>query len=377
MGGMGSADYTLDALLNIASLRHVGCTLPVELWHNSDSRLTFSAERARLLESMGNVFIRAVGSNLGGYQYVGHVLTHSRFDEILYIDADNVAIGDPTPLFLTQQYINTGAIFWPDFTTLNMNAALWDIIGQKPLPMMSLETGQMLINRRKHWRALTLAKYFIDRGPEFYFDLSLGDNELFLFSWLALSAPFYLVDVPVSSAGYIGDGGVFCGHTMLQFHPNLHGETIFAHRNLMKWNLFPGDEEMRWTAIKRGQNLTKEKMYRAPHGYSKGFSDTKWIVSDKCMCTDGRSEGCVDLDRQVDHSDSSKRTLVKLAAIEKEILMLRRRLVHGNGEMFGEWQLAWLGKISNVKYDLNESSHSDVGTSASSLEAEILHPEEL
>ena len=52
----------------------------------------FNAERARLLESMANVSIRAVGSNLGGYQYVGHVLTHSRFDEILYIDADNVAI---------------------------------------------------------------------------------------------------------------------------------------------------------------------------------------------------------------------------------------------------------------------------------------------
>jgi len=379
IGGTGTSDYTLDALLAIASLRHLGCTLPVELWHNGDERLTsLSAESARLLESAANVSIRAMGGRLSGYQYVGHALAHSRFDDILYLDADNVPITDPTPLFFLRQYESTGAVFWPDFTTVNRKAALWDIVDQGPLPMMSLESGQMLINRRKHWKALALAKYLIDRGPEFYFDLSHGECELLLFSWLFLSAPFHMTDTTVSSAGYIGDAGVFCGHTMLQFHPDRRDEAAFAHRNLMKWSLFPDDDQPRWTAIKLGHNMTQEMTRGVPHGFSKGISDSQWVVTDKCLCRDGRSKGCVDLDGEEDRSDASRANLARLAAIEKAILNWRRRLVDGRGQMHGEWQSAWLEILT--KHGLPESRLSDpagADGSSPSLNPDELKPDEL
>ena len=39
-------------------------------------------------------------------------LLNSGFEDILFLDADNVAVRDPTYLFDTQEYLDTGAMFF-------------------------------------------------------------------------------------------------------------------------------------------------------------------------------------------------------------------------------------------------------------------------
>jgi alpha 1,2-mannosyltransferase len=38
----------------------------------------------------------------------------SSFEEALFLDCDNTPVSDPTIVFLSRDYLNTGAVFWPD-----------------------------------------------------------------------------------------------------------------------------------------------------------------------------------------------------------------------------------------------------------------------
>lgn len=354
--GPGSSDYTLDALLAIKSLRLVGCTLPVELWHNDDARLALDGEKRHMVANLTNVTLRSLPTDLRGYQFKSRALMLSSFQDILYMDADNTALVDPTPFFSLDEYLSTGAVLWPDFTTVNFRAALWDIIEKQPLPMMSHESGQMLINRKKHAKTLALADYFNTRGPEFYYNLAPGDADLFLFAWLALGAPFHMTQTLVASVGYMGDPRTFCGHTMLQFHPDGSGQAVFAHRNLLKWSTSPGDTEVRWRDIKRAWYLSQEQMmHSAKHGTSKGYSITTWLESEACLCNDGRVKGCVDMDYGLNQSSSANITLQGLEALEKELLMLRSSVVDPTGKMRTSWLSSWIRSVSGHDIGDNES----------------------
>mmetsp|Transcript_32545 Transcript_32545/g.98001 ORF Transcript_32545/g.98001 Transcript_32545/m.98001 type:complete len:291 (-) Transcript_32545:20-892(-) len=276
----------------------------------------------------------------------------SSFQEVLFMDADNTALVDPTPFFDMNEYVSTGAVLWPDFTAVNFNAALWDIIEKRPLPMMSHESGQMLLNRQRHAKSLALADYFNSRGPEFFYELAPGDADLFLFAWLALEAPFHMTPTLLATAGYMADAHVFCGHTMLQFHPNGSGQAVFAHRNLLKWSVSPDDTEVRWRDIKQPRGLPEEQLrYSAKHGTSKGYSITRWIETEACVCNDGRMKGCVDMDYEVSQTATAKLTLQKMATLEKELLTLRGSLVDSTGKMRASWLSTWIRSVSGYDVD--------------------------
>jgi hypothetical protein len=52
---------------------------------------------------------------LRGWELKAYAILHSRFREVLLLDADNVAVTDPEYLFQTPEFRRTGAIFWPDY----------------------------------------------------------------------------------------------------------------------------------------------------------------------------------------------------------------------------------------------------------------------
>lgn len=49
------------------------------------------------------------------FQIKAAAVINSSFKEILYLDSDNLPAQDPTFLFETKEFKNTGALFWPDF----------------------------------------------------------------------------------------------------------------------------------------------------------------------------------------------------------------------------------------------------------------------
>lgn len=49
------------------------------------------------------------------FQIKAAAIINSSFREILYLDSDNAPTRDPSYLFHSKGYTETGAIFWPDF----------------------------------------------------------------------------------------------------------------------------------------------------------------------------------------------------------------------------------------------------------------------
>ena len=127
----GSHKYWPLAVVMLASLRRTGCTLPAELWLLPNEIDQLPRRVWRLFEHVLGCAVRVLptpgGLHLTGYQSKVMAIMSSRFREVLYLDADNTAVTDPTDLFETSQYTSTGALFWKDFWQPSYVAALYEI----------------------------------------------------------------------------------------------------------------------------------------------------------------------------------------------------------------------------------------------------------
>ena len=114
----GGPLYFLNAYLNFRLLREKGCVLPFE-WFYLGAEMT----RPQLREAGKIPNLRLVnlgGKNKdntkdkGGWQSKIEAIVQSRFDEILFLDADSFPRRDPEYLFHEPLYVKHGAVFWPD-----------------------------------------------------------------------------------------------------------------------------------------------------------------------------------------------------------------------------------------------------------------------
>lgn len=349
-------DYTLEALMAVASLRLVGCRLPVELWHNNDSRLEGQAAAALAAAEGLNVALRNVLAVSGsgsteGFQLVTFVLMHSTFEEVLLVDSDNVFVSDPSLLFETAAYRDAGAVFWPDWAFLSLTNPFWKIVDREAVPMRCIETGQMMFHRGRHWRSLALAHYFNARGPEGYYLWSWGDTGMFAFAWLATHAPFHMVNTPLGIAGYmsrlanqstVNAGDVFCGHTMLQFHPADPDKIMFAHRAHSKWSRLNVSSAARWEYLKMGSVVNSSMMMHGPGFHMDRTSDhNKYIFPPVCYCDDGRyNHYCYD------YADYRQMPLQpvpsRMASLETELLKIKSELVGAGVNLRADFFSFWV-----------------------------------
>ncbi|KAF4132216.1 putative Mannosyltransferase [Phytophthora infestans] len=133
-----------------------------------------------------------------------------------------------------------GAVFWPDYWHpqntmfyINSESVVWQLLDMPFVDMFEQESGQLLIDRRRHSVPLHLVSFYAFHQPN-YFQLqrlAWGDKDLFRFAWLKLEVPFFMVQTPPSIAGTV-IGWSFCGMTMVQHDTN--GNVLFLHRNQRK-----------------------------------------------------------------------------------------------------------------------------------------------
>ena len=180
-------------------------------------------------------------------------ILHSHFDEVLFLDGDNYVAKDPTFLFESAPYLETGALFWKDLWKTRPDNPLWDIMGLKCVDEFEQESGQLLVKKSFPGvqKALDVA-YFLQMQSELYFDLTPGDKDTFRLSWRALDQPFHLVRPHMAILGaYPGSDGSYCGHSMVQYAPywgaEQYGpapaghvdpprpEVLFVHANSLKY----------------------------------------------------------------------------------------------------------------------------------------------
>ncbi|KAG1697827.1 hypothetical protein DVH05_015781 [Phytophthora capsici] len=233
-----------SAYATIRALRDVlDCSLPIEIWYRPDE-----IKDPKMLNSLRNLSQSSPISfhpitDPVAKRFVAKVyaIRNSFFDRVLFLDADNVPVRDPSFLFNSSEVLENGALFWPDFWHpdstifgLHSRSLLWELLDMPFVDMFEQESGQLLVDRRLHAAPLDLVYFYATHDPNFlvHYKLVWGDKDLFRLAWLKLNATFSMVETPPAMAGMMTEFSAFCGMTMVQHDPD--GNILFLHRNKHK-----------------------------------------------------------------------------------------------------------------------------------------------
>jgi ADP-heptose:LPS heptosyltransferase len=228
----GGVRYFPSAWVCVNMLRRLGCSLPIQLWFLG--RKEMDSRMKALVAPLGVECVDAAGMRkkfpariLQGWELKPYALLHSPYREVLLLDADNVPVINPQFLFTTPEFHATGAIFWPDFLRGKGKKAIaiWRSFGLQMPDELEFESGQIVLDKQRCWRALCLSWWINDNSDFFYRHLH-GDKETFHLAFRKLKTAYSLVQKPIHPLP-----GVMCQHDFL-------GRRLFQHRNTEKWDLF-------------------------------------------------------------------------------------------------------------------------------------------
>jgi alpha 1,2-mannosyltransferase len=201
----GANKYLPYLWILVRSLRLMRCTLPIELWHLSGEvddamieqfapyDVTFRC--ADEIRSQGGAIDRPV------FMIKPWAILHSRFRHILFLDADNSVFEDPSFLFQTPEYREHGAIFWPDCMAPGRKFGQSAAMGGRGLFRdfgvvvdwsREIESGQLMVDKERHWRAMHMTMHF-NAQHAYYYKYLLGDKDTFRLGFELEHAPYFLV----------------------------------------------------------------------------------------------------------------------------------------------------------------------------------------
>lgn len=183
------------------------------------------------------------------------LLRFCRFDQVLLLDSDNFAVRDPTFLFESGVFRATGAVFWPDYWApgnsvfnIEPESLVWELTGLNFVKSFEQESGQVLVDRRRHAAALDVLMFYAQPNNALYrFKVVYGDKDLFRLAWMRAGQPFHMIEHPPAWAGEMKPTG-FCGLTMVQYEPE-GSSILFMHRNSYKLSSNATTHRRVWQAV--------------------------------------------------------------------------------------------------------------------------------
>lgn len=249
---VGGIKFSWLSFIGIQQLRTLGCELPIEVFIGDENEYEeefcevilpkFNARCSVLHKEIGDIS-KKLDAKISGYQYKNLAFLVSKFENILFLDADNVPMKDPTPLFTSKVMEEHGLIIWPDAWARTTHPKYFEIAGIKvpdqiirgpykgqdptnidinkdvsfhdlenTLPNPSSESGMILINKTKHSKTLLLSLYYNVFGPKLYYTLFTqgsageGDKETFIAAAFVLGNKFYQVLQPFKFIGHYAFG---------------------------------------------------------------------------------------------------------------------------------------------------------------------------
>lgn len=228
----GGLTYFTSAWVNIRLLRHLGCTLPIQLWYLGPEEV--DPAMAALVAPLGVECVdglemrrRHPARILNGWELKAYALLHCPFAEVLLLDADNLAVTDPQFLFETPQYRDTGALFWPDFGRLDASRPIWSLCGVAYRDEPEFESGQIVVDKRRCWEALCLSLWYNEHS-DFFYQYVHGDKETFHLAFRKLGAPYAMPS-----------RGVHFDDQRLMHQHDFDGNLLFQHQR--KWDYYLTD----------------------------------------------------------------------------------------------------------------------------------------
>ena len=220
-------------LVTLRMLRRSGCQLPVEIFVATTQDLNshlcqkmFPRLNAKCIDL--SHLVDGDADILGENRYFNKFLAmmFSSYEDIMFLDSDNLAVRDPTDLLMSDLFKNKGLVTWPDFWKNTASPYSFDIIGVSEDDRIpgTVESGQLLLSKKTHGAALLLATYYNFYGLSHYYPLfsqgghGEGDKDTFLPAAMSLGLPYYHVQEQNEMAGK-WDQDVFIPITMIQFDP--------------------------------------------------------------------------------------------------------------------------------------------------------------
>ncbi|VEU24066.1 DEKNAAC105221 [Brettanomyces naardenensis] len=268
---VGGGRFSWFVLIAVENLRSTGSKLPVEVLIPSEDEyeeylceeLLPSLNAKCVILTRRLPFLKKFTSILGGYQYKSLALLSSSFEKVLMLDADNLAVENPDPLFNSDPFKSYGMILWPDYWKRVTHPDFYKLatfhLGSKrvryiqddltppklyttgeedpvkdvplhdregAIPDLTTESGQIMVNKRNHMRSLLLSLYYNLYGPHQYYPLfsqgtaGEGDKETFLAAATYYKEPVYRVKKICDTLGYwMEDPHKFIGVGMIQHDP--------------------------------------------------------------------------------------------------------------------------------------------------------------
>lgn len=226
----GGGKYLPCAWVLVRMLRHLGCPLPIECWHLGPEEIP--AEWRGLFTPYDVTFVdgrevaqRHPHPRLNGWELKPYAIRFSRFREVLFLDADNVPVYDPSAVFAWPEYAAQGAMFWPDRGFLAAVHPAWRIFGEiAPRREREFETGQVLVDKARIWGPLLLTNWYNVHSPFFYRHVH-GDKETFHLAWRRWGAEYAM---PAQGPRDVGRA---------LYQHDFAGARIWQHRGGAKWSL--------------------------------------------------------------------------------------------------------------------------------------------
>lgn len=229
--GAGGTKYFANAWICIGMLRRCGCKLPIQVWHWDEG--DFDSSMRTLLTSVG-VETRMVPE--GKKSFAAKCLSkqdlrilaalESPYKEVLVLDADNVSITNPEPLFDSPDFLRTGAILWPSRRNVDgLNLDKFSIRRRPPIEAVELDLGQMMMNKEMCWDVLNLGLWY-SRYSEFFYPIVGGLQGILQLAFLNARQEFCF---PSTVAVEL---------TSTLCHHDFAGNRLFQHRKGAKWEFY-------------------------------------------------------------------------------------------------------------------------------------------
>lgn len=321
----GGLKYFPSVWVNVNLLRHFGCTLPIQLWYLGDSEM--DPYMMRLLEPLGVECIDAREIEkqfpcriLCGWELKLYATLHSPFAQVLFLDADNGVVCDPTYLFACEEYKRHCAVFWPDYACWTLKPGVWRVFGMPDMaePEVSeheraFESGQYLIDKRRCDRELRLSLFYAEHS-DFTFQHVYGDKECFHLGWRRLGSDYAM---PSAGPGWNV-------HTIVQF--DFRGQIVFQHRCQDKWR-FGGNRFV--------DSLANEELcFRWVEELASKWSGVLW-----------RNESPTPSEQRVIDSIQGKKALYQRVGYDERVLSFAADRMIGDGAAECErcWHINQLG----------------------------------
>jgi hypothetical protein len=235
----GGPRYYTNAWVCLTILRRVlGCRLPIQVWHLGPDEMS-----PRMIELLQRFDVECVDALevrrrhpspvLRGWECKPYAILHSSFQEVILLDADNAPLIDPAVLLSWPEYRATGAVFWPDIRSLGREHPIWEICRVPYRDEPEFETGQIVLDKERCWKALHLALH-LNEQSDFYYRHVRGDKETFHMAWRMVEQPYGMPPHrPEQVTGLISSGDANYADVLYQH--DFDGQRVFQHRTGAKW----------------------------------------------------------------------------------------------------------------------------------------------